>query len=70
MKIWEVKVTINGATPPKGRAVTALTYIIRADSPVNAKLEALNRARCEQAAHPRKYKNATFSCKPDCCKEF
>lgn len=61
--VYEVKVTVSRPeVRPKNIIIpTGITFLIRTDSEINAKVEALNRARQTQAAHPRKYKSCTFS---------
>lgn len=59
-KHYTVDVTVRGATPPRGKPVTALTYVVKACCPQAARCIALDYARATQARHPRKYKNATF----------
>jgi hypothetical protein len=61
--VYEIKVKVN-RPEPASKAVktpTALTFVIRSDNEINAKVEALNGARRAQAAHPRKYKGCTFA---------
>jgi hypothetical protein len=70
--VYEVKVTVNSPAS-KGNCIktpTALTYLIRCDTEINAKMEALNRARMTQGAHPRKYKDCTFTVLQDSIKQF
>lgn len=70
MKAYEVEVTVKNAQPPKNvRAPIKLVYVIKAESEINAKTEALNSARRTQTAHPRIYRNATFACETPCIRE-
>lgn len=69
-KYYEVEVTVHGATPPRGRPVIALTYIVKACCPQTARSLALEYARGTKEKHPRKYKNATFSVADDNIKLF
>lgn len=61
--VYEVKVTVHRpeSRPKNVIMPTGITFLVRCDTEINAKLEALNRARQTQAAHPRKYKSCTFS---------
>jgi len=61
--VYEIKIKINKpeTTSKSVKTPSALTFVIRSDSEINAKIEALNSARRTQAAHPRKYKDCTFS---------
>lgn len=59
-KHYEVAVTVQGATPPRGKPVIELTYIVKACCPQVARAMALEYARATKAKHPRKYKNAVF----------
>jgi hypothetical protein len=70
--VYEVKVTVNSPSnkAKNVKTPTALTYLIRCDAEINAKMEALNRARTTQAAHPRKYKDCTFTVEQDSVKQF
>lgn len=52
MKHYEVTVTVHGATPPKGKPLIALGYIVKTDSPKGAKQMALDCARMTQLQHP------------------
>lgn len=62
MKHYEVEVTVHGATPPKNsKPVRAAVYIVKAESPEDAKAKALEYAEGSKHRHPRTYKNATFS---------
>lgn len=61
--IYEVTVTINNS-PTK---VTGWGYLIKADSPVNAKLEALNRAKVKAYASHSRYKRCTFTVEDGDC---
>ncbi len=62
MKHYEVTVTVHGATPPKGhKPVIAIGFIVKTDSPEDAKVKALDCAKMSKQKHPRRYKNATFS---------
>lgn len=61
--IYEVTVTINNS-PTK---VTGWGYLIKADSPVNAKLEALNRAKVKAYASHSRYKRCTFTIQDGDC---
>lgn len=70
MTSYQVEITVHGATPPRGKPVIQLTYIIKAENPTNAGLQALNFAKCTQTRHPHKFKNATFTVSPDSIKEF
>ena len=70
MKHFDVLVTVHGATPPRGNAVTGIGYIVKTDTPEDAKQKALDCAKLTQLQHPRKYKNATFSVDDENIKEF
>jgi hypothetical protein len=61
--VYEIKVKVNKSksNPYIVSTPTALTFLIRSDSEINAKVEALNNAKRTQAAHPRKYKDCTFT---------
>lgn len=69
-KHYEVWVTVHGATPPRGRPIKAVTFIVKACCPQVARSLALEYARAAKAKHPRKYKNATFSVADDDIKLF
>lgn len=70
MKAYEVIVTVKDAKPPKNvTAPERISFVIKADSEVNAKVAALNSARQTQAAHPKRYRNATFVCEAPCIRE-
>lgn len=70
MKHWDVLVTVHGATPPRGKPVKGVGYIVKACCPQTARSLALDYARATQAKHPRKYKNATFTVEDENIKEF
>lgn len=58
---YEVKVTVHGATLPKGKPVKAIVFIVKACCPQVARSMALDYARAAKVEHPRRFKNATFS---------
>lgn len=60
-KCYEVEVAVHGATPPRGKPVKAVSFIIKACCPQVARSIAMDHARAEKVRHPRTYKNATFS---------
>lgn len=70
--VYEVKVTVNkpGTTSKTIKTPFALTFVIRSDSEINAKIEALNCAKRTQAAHPKIYKGCTFIALRDDVKQF
>lgn len=70
MKAYEVEVTVKGAQAPKNVCTPSkIVFVIRADSEINAKLEALKRAQMTKASQPRKYRSATFVCESPCIRE-
>lgn len=55
--VYEVTVTINDS-PTK---VKKWGYLLKADSEINAKLEALNRAKVQASTPRSRYKRCTFT---------
>lgn len=55
--VYEVTVTINDS-PTK---VKKWVYLLKADSEINAKLEALNRAKVQASTPRSRYKRCTFT---------
>lgn len=72
MKHYSVDVTVHNApiTSKARGPIKTITFIVRAATEVDAKVEALNLARRTQEKHPRKYKGATFTVTPDAVKVF
>lgn len=62
---YEVEVTVHGATPPRGKPVRAVTFIVKACCPQVARSIAMDHVRAAQIRHPRIYKNASFSVSDD-----
>lgn len=61
--VYEVMVTINNS-PTK---VKKWGYLLKADSEINAKLEALNRAKVAASAPRSRYKRCTFTVEDSDC---
>jgi hypothetical protein len=61
--VYEVMVTINDS-PTK---VKKWGYLLKADSEINAKLEALNRAKVAASAPRSRYKRCTFTVEDGDC---
>ena len=48
MKHWEVLVTVHGATPPRGKPVKGVGYIVKTETAEDAKQKALDCAKLTQ----------------------
>lgn len=70
MKRYEVDVTVSGAKPPRGRPIIAVTFIVPAESPDDAKRKALEYAERSKQIHPMKYRGANFSVSDENIKVF
>lgn len=70
MKGYQVDVTVSGARPPRGRPIIAVTFIVTAESPDDAKRKALGLAERSKQLHPMKYRDAEFSVSDENIKVF
>ena len=69
-KHYVVDITVQGATPPRGRPIKEITFIIPSESEEEAMKKALEYANKQQKEHPRRYKNAIFSVSKENVKLF